>query len=164
MSQTRHTALSRGTCTLKRTPLRKASSKARARAATWRESFRTNAKRYGGRCWRCRVRTATDAHHLRPRSLSFDDSPANIIPLCRPCHDLIERNQDDAVRDGWLAEPERPAKRAKKPRPVQGDSLLFPLEVALVADHSISTRGPRPVALKAPRRRGAASSVKRRSS
>lgn len=40
-------------------------------------------------CWVC-GEAWTDLHHAVPRSRSGDDVLGNLIPLCRPCHGLVE--------------------------------------------------------------------------
>lgn len=41
-------------------------------------------------CLLCRRKNSITAHHTVPKSLGGDDSPANIVTLCRPCHDAVE--------------------------------------------------------------------------
>ena len=51
------------------------------------------------RCWRQR---SVDVHELlsRARGGSITDE-SNLVCLCRPCHDLITRNPQQAKEQGW---------------------------------------------------------------
>jgi hypothetical protein len=47
--------------------------------------------RQGGRCLFCGARRALDAHHVVKRSQGgADDEHANVVALCRPCHDRTD--------------------------------------------------------------------------
>jgi len=54
-------------------------------------------------CMRCWQQPATDVHELKSRARggSITDK-ANLVCLCRPCHDLITRNPKRAAQEGWL--------------------------------------------------------------
>jgi hypothetical protein len=43
----------------------------------------------GSRCWACRKRQATEAHHIVFRSDLGDDVEENLAPLCMTCHDAF---------------------------------------------------------------------------
>jgi 5-methylcytosine-specific restriction endonuclease McrA len=47
------------------------------------------------RCLVCRSVEQLTTHHRIPRFVSRDDSPRNLVTLCRPCHDEVE--QLDAI-------------------------------------------------------------------
>ena len=53
-------------------------------------------------CARCRVAPWVDGHELKRRSAagSITDM-ANIIGLCRPCHEWVGMHPAQAIRDGW---------------------------------------------------------------
>lgn len=79
---------------MKRTPLRRKThlrsigAKAKRLRAGWEASKKLVRARSGGRCenpW-CRKVTRLDAHHIVKRSRGRDDSFANVVMLCRPCH------------------------------------------------------------------------------
>lgn len=73
----------------------------------WRETRRDVIARDGGRCQRC-GHPANDAHHRKPRGsggsadvlTSF--GMANIICLCRGCHEYVESNRAEAESLGYL--------------------------------------------------------------
>jgi len=58
-------------------------------------------------CRRC-LRPATDVHHRRPRQMggTSDDSinygMANLVSLCRTCHNWIHAHPSESYRLGWL--------------------------------------------------------------
>ena len=63
------------------------------------------------RCERCAIpffgTNAGDPHHRRPRGMggSKDNGTnrlANLVALCRRCHDDIESNRARALVEGWL--------------------------------------------------------------
>jgi 5-methylcytosine-specific restriction endonuclease McrA len=47
-------------------------------------------KRDGHQCFLCHADRDLSVHHRIPRHLSRDDSPGNLVTLCRQCHDTIE--------------------------------------------------------------------------
>lgn len=51
----------------------------------------------GARCFKCTVRSATDPHHMRYRSI-VDVRPSDLVPLCRDCHEFVE----SAKKRGFL--------------------------------------------------------------
>jgi hypothetical protein len=54
----------------------------------------TAMKRSAGRCVRCAA-VATEANHLRyPKPWGAFDVPANLEPICHPCH-CKEHNKED---------------------------------------------------------------------
>jgi 5-methylcytosine-specific restriction endonuclease McrA len=57
----------------------------------WRERRAEIVRRDGGRCVLCGEQSGLTAHHIKPRWLSEDDSPANLVALCSVCHDGIEQ-------------------------------------------------------------------------
>ena len=57
---------------------------------TWREIKLQVMRRDGCQCVMCRVVDGLTIHHIIPRHISRDNSPQNLVTLCRPCHDLVE--------------------------------------------------------------------------
>lgn len=47
----------------------------------------------GVMCFKCQQKPATDAHHLRYRNI-VDVKISDLVPLCRPCHELVEEAKD----------------------------------------------------------------------
>jgi 5-methylcytosine-specific restriction endonuclease McrA len=43
-------------------------------------------------CRKCSSRQALTPHHLVKRSQLGSDTPGNVLTLCVPCHDEVERN------------------------------------------------------------------------
>lgn len=52
------------------------------------------------KCWRA---PATDVHELKSRARggSITDK-ANLVCLCRPCHDWVTQHPSEAAQQGWL--------------------------------------------------------------
>lgn len=76
----------------RRTRLRPVGAKAKRLRAGWEASKKVVLARAGGRCenpW-CRRATRLDVHHIVKRSHGRDDSPLNLVALCRPCHALTD--------------------------------------------------------------------------
>lgn len=69
---------------------------------TWREIKLQIVQRDGGKCVMCSVVDKLTVHHIIPRHISHDNSPRNLVTLCRPCHDYVEML--DAVQNylSWL--------------------------------------------------------------
>lgn len=44
-------------------------------------------------CRRCGVRNSLTPHHIIRRSQLGGDTPGNVITVCLPCHEQIERNE-----------------------------------------------------------------------
>lgn len=67
-------------------------------------------KRARFRCERCGVCPPTDFHHRQPRGMGgvrgraaeVVNGVANCVPLCRSCHEWVERNRSEARESGWL--------------------------------------------------------------
>jgi hypothetical protein len=109
--------LKRGTSQLKRTPIKRVSTK---RAAESRIHYQEKkvafadmaaAQGYPGqkpRCERCvdwgagPTRLATDWHHWWPVGQGGPYRGGQMICLCRPCHDWIHQNPKPAREEGWL--------------------------------------------------------------
>lgn len=68
----------------------------------WGAAFNL-ARRRGPMCERCKTRRWCDAHELlkRSRGGSITD-PANIVLLCRTCHEWTESEPLQALAEGWL--------------------------------------------------------------
>lgn len=47
-------------------------------------------ERDGGRCVVCGRSDNLSVHHLKPRAIGGATHPANLVTLCRDCHDLVE--------------------------------------------------------------------------
>lgn len=47
-------------------------------------------ERDGWRCVECGARRGLDAHHAQARSAGGSDELANLVSLCRRCHDLVQ--------------------------------------------------------------------------
>lgn len=64
--------------------------------------------RSGGWCeWPGCLLAAVDVHHRRPRRLGGSTDPAtnkasNLVDLCRPCHEFVERHRLQAIEQGFL--------------------------------------------------------------
>jgi hypothetical protein len=51
-------------------------------------------------CQYCGKRNATDVHHIIPRRIKIDNSPDNLITLCKSCHRKIEYLTDKYLSEG----------------------------------------------------------------
>jgi 5-methylcytosine-specific restriction endonuclease McrA len=60
--------------------------------------------RDGHKCRVCKKRKAYDAHHLLARSLGGRDEAANLVAVCRLCHQGIHGN---VVKMRWRDERDR---------------------------------------------------------
>lgn len=49
--------------------------------------------RDGWMCRKCSSRQSLTPHHLVKRSQLGSDTPANVLTLCLPCHEEVERNE-----------------------------------------------------------------------
>lgn len=49
-----------------------------------------------GPCRCCRAPAPSELHHLVPRSQGGSDTEANLVPLCRGCHQLVEARDHQA--------------------------------------------------------------------
>lgn len=63
-------------------------------------------ERAGAMCEKC-GRIAVDVHHRKPRRMGGSrdpeiNSPANLVLLCRDCHNWVESNRAQAMVEGWL--------------------------------------------------------------
>lgn len=59
-------------------------------------------KRDNYQCQSCRNRLSIhqlSCHHIQPRSEGGSNNPKNLVTLCRPCHDLVERDELRALTD-----------------------------------------------------------------
>jgi 5-methylcytosine-specific restriction endonuclease McrA len=57
---------------------------------TWRAIRKSIIKRDGYKCARCGKEKILTVHHIVRWVISRDDSPSNLITLCRSCHWLVE--------------------------------------------------------------------------
>ena len=73
----------------------------------WETAKRIVVSRDGGNCLRC-MNEATDVHHRQPRKMGGTSNEyiafglANLVSLCRRCHDLIHSEPALAYDSGWL--------------------------------------------------------------
>lgn len=63
--------------------------------------------RAGWRCERCLSLPIDHVHHRRPKgsggtSLEWVDAPANLVALCRQCHEWAHAHPREARESGWL--------------------------------------------------------------
>ena len=49
-------------------------------------------QRDGWRCQQCGSLSNLDVHHVRRRSELGDDAEANLITVCRECHQMLHRS------------------------------------------------------------------------
>jgi 5-methylcytosine-specific restriction endonuclease McrA len=59
---------------------------------SWHERRKWILKRANGICEKCRRRPATEVHHLTYKRV-FNEYPADLMALCRPCHAEIHWRQ-----------------------------------------------------------------------
>lgn len=75
--------------------------------AKWVAAKRLVNERDGGLCVRCGSE-ATDIHHRTPRGMGGSSdpetnySPANLVSLCRSCHDYVHAHPAESYDDGFL--------------------------------------------------------------
>ena len=79
----------------------------------WRPQHRTRAYQRlrrrildanGWRCTKCGRAGRLELHHAIPVADGGDDSEANLIPLCRPCHFAAHDRKPGPDRREWRAE------------------------------------------------------------
>jgi len=63
----------------------------RATQGLYAELRRMVLERDGWRCQKCGTLRNLDVHHMRRRSALGDDAEANLITLCRNCHQLLHK-------------------------------------------------------------------------
>lgn len=74
---------------------------------TWESAKKLAAARDNDKCMRC-AGPAVDVHHRKPRGMGGTSDPArntglaNLVCLCRPCHDYVHANPAWAYEAGWL--------------------------------------------------------------
>jgi hypothetical protein len=56
----------------------------------WKKLAQKIRKRDNFICQLCGKKNATDVHHIIPRRIKIDNSPGNLITLCRSCHTKVE--------------------------------------------------------------------------
>jgi hypothetical protein len=65
--------------------------------------------RDGHACQKCGKREKLDLHHINPITLGQDDSPDNLVTLCKHCHSewehIVYVNTDKVAFEDWLAIP-----------------------------------------------------------
>lgn len=58
-------------------------------------------ERSGGMCERCCARRATDVHHRQLRRHG-NHEPANLVDLCRECHEWVHKHPAEATAAGFI--------------------------------------------------------------
>jgi 5-methylcytosine-specific restriction endonuclease McrA len=58
--------------------------------AGWRALVAHCVARQAGRCLGCHAVRPLDPHHVQKRSQGGPDTAANVVMLCRPCHDRTD--------------------------------------------------------------------------
>jgi hypothetical protein len=66
----------------------------------WKELAQTIRIRDKFICQCCGKKNATSVHHIIPRRVKIDNSPENLITLCRSCHTKIEHLTDKYLAEG----------------------------------------------------------------
>jgi hypothetical protein len=66
----------------------------------WKKLAQEIRKRDNFTCQLCGKKGATDVHHIIPRRMKIDNSPENLITLCRSCHIKIEHLTDKYLAEG----------------------------------------------------------------
>ncbi len=88
---------------MKRSPIRRVSSKQRKRLATWAKVTLARMVRVGNRCERCGT---TDSrlvgHHRLPRGQGGEDTDQNCIVMCDFCHQTTHANPAESYAIGWM--------------------------------------------------------------
>lgn len=64
----------------------------RIKTNSWKKIRASIIKRDGNKCMKCGKTKMLTVHHIVKWSISKDDSPSNLITLCRSCHYSIEWN------------------------------------------------------------------------
>lgn len=80
-------------------------------------------QRSGGMCERCGAARATDKHHRQLRRHG-DHKPANLVDLCRACHNWVHANVAAARLAGWILGSWQNARRVKVTHAVFGRVFL----------------------------------------
>ena len=74
---------------------------------TWQTVRKAVLARDGERCRRC-LRPTTDVHHRKVKGMGGTADPevafglANLVSLCRECHQWVHGNPEEAYVLGWL--------------------------------------------------------------
>jgi hypothetical protein len=66
----------------------------------WKKLAQEIRKRDNFTCQFCGKKGATSVHHIIPRRIKIDNSPENLITLCRSCHSKIEHLTDKYLAEG----------------------------------------------------------------
>jgi hypothetical protein len=66
----------------------------------WQKLAQEIRKRDNFTCQLCGKKGATDVHHIIPRRIKIDNSPDNLITLCRSCHGKVEHLTDIYLANG----------------------------------------------------------------
>lgn len=70
----------------------------------WPNAKRFALERDGRKCQQCDATSNLDVHHWEPYSISFDNSPDNLVTLCRECH---KAKHEEYRREGFYADLQR---------------------------------------------------------
>jgi 5-methylcytosine-specific restriction endonuclease McrA len=71
---------------------------ARSRGKDWRYAKAYVLERDDYTCQQCDVRENLEVHHWEPYFISFDNSPDNLVTLCRSCH---QAKHEEYRREGF---------------------------------------------------------------
>jgi len=97
--------IKRSTKPLKRTPMKKVSTRQAKRLRTYRQLRRLYLDQHPF-CEVCKTAHATDIHHKGdgegPKRGSNTNKVEHWMAVCRPCHDRIENNKSWARSQGYL--------------------------------------------------------------
>jgi hypothetical protein len=66
----------------------------------WKKLAQEIRKRDNFTCQYCGKKGATDVHHIIPRRIRIDNSPENLITLCKSCHRKVEHLTDKYLSEG----------------------------------------------------------------
>jgi hypothetical protein len=66
----------------------------------WKKLAQEIRKRDNFTCQFCGKKGATDVHHIIPRRIKIDNSPENLITLCKSCHRKVEHLTDKYLSEG----------------------------------------------------------------
>jgi hypothetical protein len=74
---------------------------ARSKGKDWRYAKAEALKRDNYECQQCAAKDTLEVHHWEPYAISFDNSPDNLVTLCRDCH---QDKHEEYRREGFYAD------------------------------------------------------------